>query len=140
MCFLQKKKKKQAKIKIIRCIRNYARKRKKFKNVHERESTEIKLFIIFYNNIYIYNLFHFHLVKNYFNENFDTSIKCNQTFLVIKKLERTFWIKFNSILIKKKKIKADVKFDINTHLISEVTYQPIGKKILFSIVTFWFFI
>lgn len=81
--FFAKKEKKQAKIKIIR---NYARKRKKFKNVHERESTEIKLFIIFYNNIYIYNLFHFHLVKNYFNENFDTSMKCNQTFLVIKKI------------------------------------------------------
>lgn len=32
-----------------------------------------------------------------------------------------------------------MKFDINTHLISEVTYQQIDKKILF-LVTFWFFI
>lgn len=39
---------------------------------------------------------------------------------------------------KKKKLKP-MKFDINTHLISEVTYQQIDKKILF-LVTFWFFI
>lgn len=87
-------------------------------------------------------MFHFHLVKNYFNENFETSMKCNQTFLVIKtwkdilnKIQQYFYKK-------KKKIKTDVKFDQYTFNTRSNVLTNWQKNIIFdsNFLVFFFYI